>query len=107
MVTRSASLSAQRPAALLGLSCLRELRSTRNSKKERYLVILLLQSLSIHAVHVRVGVPMADLGIVVVDLALQLLDVRIQLLLLPVETVDILLPQLLALLEFPLKLDEC
>jgi hypothetical protein len=50
---------------------------------------------------------MADLGIVVVDLALQLLDVRIQLLLLPVETVNILLPQLLAPLEFPLKLDEC
>jgi hypothetical protein len=50
---------------------------------------------------------MADLGIVVVDLALQLLDVRIQLLLLPVETVNILLPQLLTLLEFPLKLDEC
>ena len=50
---------------------------------------------------------MAYLGIVVVDLALQLLDVRIQLLLLPVETVNVLLPQLLALLELPLQLDEC
>lgn len=40
---------------------------------------------------------MADLGIVVVDLALQLLDGRVQLLLLPVETVNVPLPQFLAL----------
>ena len=50
---------------------------------------------------------MTHLGIVVVDLALQLLDGRIHLLLLPIETINILPPQLLALQKFLLKLDIC